>query len=154
MKIALTYNLKTKDNSKPADHASEYDSEETINAIRAALSSRGHNVEPLEVSQANLFSLLKGRSVDMVFNIAEGRHGRFRESEIPAILDYLDIPYTGSSTASLAVALNKALTKKILKAENIPTPAYQLFTTGEEELDSALHFRSSSNLILKVRRKG
>ena len=76
----------------------------------------------------------------MVFNIAEGRCGKFRESEVPAILDYLDIPYTGSNTFSLALALNKALTKKILKAENIPTPNFQLFTKGSQELDPVLKF--------------
>ncbi|MDD5347164.1 MAG: ATP-grasp domain-containing protein [Candidatus Omnitrophica bacterium] len=140
MKIALTYNLKVKDATKPADYASEYDSEETINAISSALRSQGHHVEFVEVSRQNLFSVLKDSRVDMVFNIAEGKHGKFRESEIPAILDYLEIPYTGSSTLSLAVALNKALTKKILKAENIPTPAYQLFTSGEEEVDPSLRF--------------
>jgi len=66
--------------------------------------------------------------------------GKFRESEVPAILDYLNIPYTGSNTFSLALALNKALTKKILKAEDIPTPPFQLFTKGTEELDPALKF--------------
>jgi D-alanine-D-alanine ligase len=77
----------------------------------------------------------------MVFNIAEGKCGKFRESEIPAILDYLDIPYTGSNTFSLALALNKAFTKKILKAENIPTPLFQVFTAkGKQELDPVLKF--------------
>jgi D-alanine-D-alanine ligase len=76
----------------------------------------------------------------MVFNIAEGRCGRFRESEVPAVLDYLNIPYTGSSTFSLALALNKALTKKILKAENIPTPDFQIFSKGDEKLDPGLKF--------------
>jgi D-alanine-D-alanine ligase len=76
----------------------------------------------------------------MVFNIAEGKYGKFRESEVPAVLDYLQIPYTGSNTFSLALALNKALTKKILMAEGIPTPSFQVFTTGRETLDPALKF--------------
>jgi D-alanine-D-alanine ligase len=76
----------------------------------------------------------------MVFNIAEGAKGKFRESEVPAILDYLNIPYTGSGTFSLALALNKALTKKILKAENIPTPDFQVFSKGSEEPDASLRF--------------
>ncbi len=76
----------------------------------------------------------------MVFNIAEGKAGKFRESEVPAVLDYLNIPYTGSNTIALALALNKALTKKILKAENIPTPRFQLFNSADEVLDSLLKF--------------
>ncbi len=140
MKIALTYNLKKKDETKPPDYFSECDSEETINAIVNAIKTKGHHVEAINVEYPKLFSYFRKNSVDMVFNIAEGQSGRFRESEVPAILDYLNIPYTGSDTFSLALALNKAITKKILKAENIPTPNFQLFTKGNEELDPALKF--------------
>ncbi|MBU1125068.1 MAG: ATP-grasp domain-containing protein [Candidatus Omnitrophica bacterium] len=140
MKIALTYNLKKKDSTKPADYFSECDSQETVNAIISALQSKGHSVEAVDVEPPQVFSYFRQNRVDMVFNIAEGKRGRFRESEIPAILDYLDIPYTGSNTFSLALALNKTLTKKILKAESIPTPDFQLFETGNEQVDPTLRF--------------
>ncbi len=140
MKIALTYNLKKKDLTKPEDYFSEFDSEETINAIASALNKKGHSVELVEAEYPNLFSYFRKNTVDMVFNIAEGKSGKFRESEIPAILDYLDVPYTGSNTFSLALALNKALTKKILLAENIPTPNFQVFETGNEKLLAELKF--------------
>ena len=140
MRVALTYNLKKKDPLKPADYFSECDSEETINSVIAALKTKGHCVEAIDVEYPALFSYFKKNRVDMVFNIAEGKHGRFRESEVPAVLDYLNIPYTGSDTFSLALALNKTLTKKILKAENIPTPNFQLFVKGNELLDSDLRF--------------
>ncbi len=140
MNIALAYNLKQKDETKPADYFSEFDSKETIDAITRALQKKGHIVNKVEVGQSNLFSYFRNNRVDMVFNIAEGRSGKFRESEIPAILEYLDIPYTGSNTFSLALALNKALTKKILIAENISTPHFQVFTKGNEELDPELKF--------------
>ena len=113
MKIALTYNLKKKDRTKPADYFSEFDSPQTIEAIVSALEKRGHIVEPVDVGCPDFFSYFRKNRVDMVFNISEGRCGRFRESEIPALLDYLNIPYTGSNTFSLALAINKALTKKI-----------------------------------------
>ena len=140
MKVALTYNLKKKDPLKPADYFSECDSEETINSVVSALKIKGHSVEAIDVEYPALFSYFRKNRVDMVFNIAEGKHGRFRESEVPAVLDYLNIPYTGSDTFSLALALNKTLTKKILKAENIPTPSFQLFSKGDELLDEQLKF--------------
>jgi D-alanine-D-alanine ligase len=102
--------------------------------------NRGHEVYAVNAGRENLFTYFKKNRVDMVFNIAEGTSGKFRESEIPAILDYLNIPYTGSNTFSLALALNKAITKKILKAENIPTPQFQVFSKGREELDPKLRF--------------
>src|SRR3989338_2253699 len=150
MQIAITYNLKTKDETKPADYFSEFDSQETINAISGALKKRGHMVEQVEARGENLFSYFRKNRVDIVFNIAEGSIGKFRESEIPAILDYLNIPYTGSNTFSLALALNKALTKKILIAENIPTPHFQVFSRGDEELSSDLKFP----LMVKPNREG
>ena len=140
MKIVLTYNLKKKDESKPADYFSECDSEETINAIIAALKKRGHTVEAIDVEYPTLVSYFRKNRVDMVFNIAEGVKGKFRESEVPAILDYLNIPYTGSNSFSMALALNKSLTKKILKAENIPTPNFQTFIKGDEKLSTELKF--------------
>ncbi len=140
MRVALTYNLKEKDETKPADYFSEFDSEDTVGAIAQALEKKGHEVSRVNASKTDLFSYFGKNKVDFVFNIAEGKSGKFRESEIPAILDYLDIPYTGSNTFSLALALNKSLTKKILKAENIPTPAFQLFSKGAEELDPSLKF--------------
>jgi len=140
MKVALTHNLKEKDDTKPPDYFSEFDSEATVGAIAQALEKKGHEVSRVNASNTDLFSYFRKNKVDFVFNIAEGKSGKFRESEIPAILDYLDIPYTGSNTFSLALALNKSLTKKILKAENIPTPAFQLFSKGTEELDPGLKF--------------
>ncbi|MEK6727431.1 MAG: ATP-grasp domain-containing protein [Candidatus Omnitrophota bacterium] len=140
MKIALTCNLKKKDTTKPEDYFSEWDSEETINAICSALKSKGHSVEAIDVEYPSLFSYFRKNRVDMVFNIAEGKYGKFRESEVPAVLDYLNIPYTGSDTFSLALALNKALTKRILKAENIPTPDFQVFSKGNEKLNPELKF--------------
>lgn len=141
MKITLTYNLKRKDTTKPADYFSEFDSEETVNAISSALSKQGHSVDLLEAESPNrLFSYFSKNKVDIVFNIAEGKSKKSRESEIPAILDYLEVPYTGSNTFALALALNKALTKKILTAENIPTPKYQVFSHGSEDLKPELNF--------------
>ncbi|MDP2923522.1 MAG: ATP-grasp domain-containing protein [Candidatus Omnitrophota bacterium] len=150
MKIALTYNLKKKDETKPPDYFSEFDSQDTVDAIISALETKGHTVEPVDVETPSLFSYFRKKSVDAVFNIAEGKSSKFRESEVPAILDYLNIPYTGSNTFSLALALNKTITKKVLQADNIPTPRFQLFVTGKEELNAALRFP----LIVKPNREG
>jgi D-alanine-D-alanine ligase len=150
MRVGLTYNLKRQDYTKPADYFSEFDSEDTINAISQAILLRGHSVDLINVEQSDPFSYFQKNRLDMVFNIAEGKSGRLRESEIPAILDYLNIPYTGSNSFSLAIALNKALTKKILKAENIPTPNFQLFASGDEAPSPELKFP----LIVKPNREG
>lgn len=66
MKIALTYNLKKKDDTKPADYFSECDSEETIGSIVAALEKKGHSVEAIDVEYPKLFSYFNKNNVDMV----------------------------------------------------------------------------------------
>jgi D-alanine-D-alanine ligase len=69
-----------------------------------------------------------------VFNIAEGLKGRNRESQVPALLELLDIPYTGSDPATLSIALDKGLAKKIVRQHGIHTPNFQLMTSGKERL--------------------
>jgi D-alanine-D-alanine ligase len=88
--------------------------------------------------------------VDLAFNIAEGTHGPHRESQVPAILEVLGVPFTGSSSATLALALDKAKTKQVLEVEGIPTPAWQLFRRTDEPLDARLRFP----LIVKPNREG
>ena len=78
--------------------------------------------------------------MDFVFNIAEGSDSRFRESEVPALLDFLGIPYTGSNSFTLALALNKAMAKRIFKYENIPTPNFQVFDAANTPLNPRLKF--------------
>ena len=149
MEVALVFNLKKKKGNKPADYFSEFDSQDTVNAIKKALELNGHKVTPVELNKDTL-SYFRRHKFDLVFNIAEGNGSRFRESEVPAILDLFGIPYTGSSTFTLALALDKAMTKKILRYENIPTPNFQVFSTGKEELNSYLNFP----LIVKPNREG
>ncbi|MDQ3266662.1 MAG: ATP-grasp domain-containing protein [Myxococcota bacterium] len=135
LRVGFTYNVKR---IKPKidgaeDHEAEYDAPSTLQAIREAIASWGHEVVDLEAN-AELPHVLATNPVDLVFNIAEGFKGRNRESQVPAILELLDIPYTGSDPATLSIALDKALAKKIVRQAGIHTPAFQLMTTGKERL--------------------
>lgn len=136
LKVGFTFNVKrvkpTMDASE--DSEAEYDSPSTLQKIREAIASYGHDVVDLEATP-ELPQILASTPVDIVFNIAEGFRGRNRESQVPALLELLDIPYTGSDPATLALALDKALAKKIVRQAGILTPNFQLFTTGKERLD-------------------
>jgi D-alanine-D-alanine ligase len=143
MRIVITYNLKRKNfgKNRPNDFCSEFDSLKTVNSIAGALKEKGHKVILLEANEKLLDYLPKHRGkIDFVFNISEGMGGASRESRVPAILDFLKIPYTGSGVFPLALTLDKAYTKKILKAEKILTPKFQLFTSGQERLNPDLKF--------------
>ncbi|MDC0707871.1 ATP-grasp domain-containing protein [Stigmatella sp. ncwal1] len=141
LRVGFTYNVKrvkpTVDASE--DSEAEYDSPATLQAIREAIASWGHEVVDLEANQ-ELPSVLASTPLDVVFNIAEGFKGRNRESQVPAMLELLDIPYTGSDPATLSLALDKALAKKIVRQAGIHTPNFQLMLTGKERLNKDFTF--------------
>lgn len=153
MRIALTCNIKKeeeKPEDKPPDFDSEFDKPQTIKAIVAALESKGHSISVVDVNKEDIIEYFQKNRPDIVFNIAEGNRSLLRESEVPAVLDYFNLPYTCSNTLVLSIALNKALTKKILQAENIPTPDFQVFKNTHTSLNSNLKFP----LIVKPNREG
>lgn len=137
LRIGFTYNVKRQGNHGDAD--AEYDSPSTIEGITQALESMGHAVVPLEAN-SELPSRLIESKVSVVFNIAEGLSGRNREAQVPALCELCGIPYTGSDAATLALALDKALTKRLLKQHDILTPDFQVMTTGREKLSPKLRF--------------
>src|SRR5207247_10586021 len=57
---------------------------------------------------------------DLVFNMAEGLHGQSREALVPAICEYLNIPYTGSDPLTLALSLHNGRTKETLAYRGVP----------------------------------
>jgi len=127
LRVGITYNLKkdfTRQENQPIDLLEEFDSEETVDAIRTALESEGHDVVKLG-GDVGLIDRLRQASVDIVFNIAEGLHGRNREAHIPALLEFLNIPYTGSDPLTLSLTLDKAMAKRIVMSQEIPTPRFK-----------------------------
>src|SRR5882672_1625775 len=123
MRIALTHNLRLSD----AEEEAEFDTEETVNALAQAIERLGHRLERFEVSgpASRTVSQLEAYSPDLIFNTAEGRRGRFREAFYPALFDELGIPYTGSDAWVLAVTLDKALTKLVLREHGVVSPKGQ-----------------------------
>jgi len=141
LRVGFTYNVKR---VKPAldgsgDEEAEYDSPATIQAVREAIAAAGHEVIDLEAT-ADLPSLIEATRPDLVFNMAEGIKGRNRESQVPALLELLDIPYSGSDPAALSIALDKALAKKIVRQHGILTPNFFTMQTGKERLPKDLRF--------------
>ena len=127
LRVGITYNLKkdfSLQRNHPIDFLEEFDSEETIDAIQDVLRREGHEVIKLG-GDTGLIDRLRKTPVDIVFNIAEGFQGRNREAHIPALLEFLNIPYTGSDPLTLSITLDKSMAKRIVMSENIPTPKFK-----------------------------
>jgi D-alanine-D-alanine ligase len=135
MRIGLSYDLKTEilNSSVTDDALEEYDSPETVRIISDVVESMGHQVVWLGGGEVFLDSIRR-EEVNFVFNIAEGRgNHRSREAQIPSILEMLNIPYTGSDPQTLAVCLDKPLTKKLVTAEDIKTPRWLVVDDRESQ---------------------
>ncbi|MBI4705482.1 MAG: hypothetical protein HY744_30680 [Deltaproteobacteria bacterium] len=134
-RVGLTFNLRRVPAAGAAasDEQAEFDSPETVRHIHEAIAAHGHEVVDLEATR-ELPSRLAASPVDVVFNVAEGMAGRARESQVPALLELLGIPYTGSDPTALAVTLDKALAKRLVSQAGIHTPAFVLMETGRERL--------------------
>ncbi len=140
-RVGVTYNLKHAEPAagKAPDDQAEYDSMDTVLAVVAAIRNRGHETVLLEADEDLPQKLLQTKP-DIIFNIAEGRGGRAREAQVPALLNLFQIPFTGSDETTLCIALDKALTKRLLSSYHIPTPRYRVYSPGESVRASGLRF--------------
>jgi D-alanine-D-alanine ligase len=136
IRVGFTYNVKR---DHDGDDEAEWDPPETIIAIANALARQGHIVVHLEATP-DLPRVLAEADVDLIFNIAEGVEGRNREAQVPALCELLGVPYTGSDSATLAIALDKALCKKVLMQHDILTPKFQVMESARERVDPDLHY--------------
>jgi D-alanine-D-alanine ligase len=116
--------------SSPDDEYAEWDSAETIAAVERALARHG-DVIRLEATD-DFPQRLRDERPDIVFNIAEGLRGPNREAHVPAICEFYGIPYSGSDPFTLALCLDKARTKEILRAHDVPTADWLLVRSVSE----------------------
>lgn len=126
MNIGLTYDLRQDylDMGYSEEETAEFDKESTIEGIERALHSLGHKTERIGHVKNLVKALAQGKRWDLVFNIAEGLHGLAREAQVPALLEAYEIPHVFSDAFTLAIALDKGLTKTIIKNLSLATPDF------------------------------
>jgi D-alanine-D-alanine ligase len=92
--------------------------------VMRALTSLGYDARSLDFD-ARFVDAIREIAPDVVFNALHGTGGE--DGQIQGILDWLGLPYTGSGVCACALAMDKHLTKKLLAAEGLPTPAWDTF---------------------------
>ena len=152
-KVAVLANIKddkiAKPEGVPPDAFADFDHIETIDSIRAALETDGHQTVFIQ-ADIDLPYSLRDEKPDICFNIAEGLGGDAREAQVPALLEMLQIPYTGSRVLTNGISLDKTLTKRIWRDRRLPVAPFQEFSIGDEPLRSDLEFP----LFVKPAREG
>jgi D-alanine-D-alanine ligase len=116
----------------PAEHpeaAAEWDVLVTVRAVAAALRQAGHVVRELGVAHdpTPLVEVLKQQPPAVVFNLFEGtaRHAS-TEATAAGLLEWFNVPYTGSPPAAMLVGLDKPRTKTLLRGANLPTAEFMV----------------------------
>lgn len=123
--VAILYNLKKAWTPGLVDAEVEYDSIDTVHAIQC---ETGKSRAQCRADRGGLElpERLRSSRAEIAFNIAEGLQGRGREAQIPALLNMLGIPFTGSDETALCVALDKAMCKKLAGAHLARTPRFRV----------------------------
>lgn len=131
MIVGLTYDLRDEylKMGFSEDETAEFDRENTISSIEQTLTELGYKTERIGHIKNLVNRLSKGDRWDLVFNIAEGMYGAGREAQVPALLDAYQIPYVFSGPLVMALTLDKALTKIIVKDAGVPTPEHAVVYT-------------------------
>jgi D-alanine-D-alanine ligase len=133
MKVVL---LHTKDATEPPE-------DPVLSQLEDALRAGGHEPRRVVVDSAvePVVRTLVDDRPELVFNLAESFAGKSAlESNIAALLNLLDLRYTGSSPAGLLVAGDKTLSKKVLRFHGIRTPEFATVYRGAVDWAGEVQF--------------
>ncbi len=90
-------------------------------AVLQALQEEGIQATAIDVGENTVQEIL-GADVDRVFIALHGEGGE--DGRIQALLEFLDLPYTGSGVAASALCMDKLRTKQLWLGVGLPTPEY------------------------------
>jgi D-alanine-D-alanine ligase len=127
-RIVILYNEPVLPAHHP-DAESEHEILYTVEVVSNTLQEAGFKVSRLGASH-DPSVVLKGllaQRPDAVFNLFEGTaDDGNNEAYVAGLLEWLEIPFTGSPFQTLCVARNKPLTKHLLRGAGLPTPEFMV----------------------------
>ena len=119
----------------------------TIKRLTDALRAGGHQVAAMEADKELISKLesfmprvVAGERPGMVFNVSYGLQGQARYTHVPSILEMVGIPYVASGPLGHSLALDKVVTKMILRQNSIPTPEFAVLETPEVPIPGDLPY--------------
>ena len=131
LKVVVLYNLLERlQKGEEKDLLAEGAVLEEIEAVERAVRSLGYHcfVMTLRDEVFTIIHWLREIQPNVVFNLCESVYDKTSmEMNIPALLDLMQIPYTGSPPLTLGLCQNKARVKDILLSWSIQTPRYQVY---------------------------
>lgn len=99
------------------------------NAVAKALADAGVEYVMLDTGQSAIADI-QSANIDRAFIALHGPGGE--DGRIQAVLEYLQIPYTGSDVQSSALAMDKLRSKQLWRGTGIPTPDFELLNDNSD----------------------
>ena len=123
MRIVIVTDKSRKD-FLPHDEAllEDKQKEETVKDVLKVLSKK-YDCITMSADE-NIIKNLRDEKVDLIFNLCNGLDGDSKLAQLPALFEFLSIPYTGSAVLGHGLAINKNYSSTIFKASNVPTPKF------------------------------
>lgn len=118
-------------------------------AVFAALQRKHIDVVAIDVTGSPI-AALAGQRFDRVFNIIHGRGGE--DGVLQAVLEVMEIPYTGSGVLASALSMDKLRTKLCWQGYGLPTPKWHLLKSADD-LDACIE-RLGFPVIVKPAQEG
>ncbi|OGY16779.1 MAG: hypothetical protein A2784_02140 [Candidatus Chisholmbacteria bacterium RIFCSPHIGHO2_01_FULL_48_12] len=133
-----------------AAYQAEVEVEERAREVMGEVEKLGIQVKGYPGDQYLLTNLLVDRP-DVVINLVDTLRGKDRlQTSVPAALELSNIPYTGAGMEGLIIGNNRNLTKRLLVAYDVPTPAFQFI----QRVGKAIHEDLGLPLIVKLNEGG
>jgi D-alanine-D-alanine ligase len=126
----------------------------TGEGVARALESRGYDVLRVDLGEPGLHigDALRSAEIDVAFIALHGRGGE--DGCIQGMLEWLGIPYTGSSVLASALAMDKLKSKEMFRLHNIPTPPYYVASAKDLGHLDETHGSFGFPVIVKPRSEG
>ncbi len=109
------------------------DKENSTLQLAEALANLGHPVEKLRIQSADLQTAMQHVQPDncLVLNWCEEFPGMpLSESHVALALEQMGFTFTGADWRTISLSENKGQVKQLLRAQGVPTPAWQVFNTA------------------------
>lgn len=101
---------------------------ESGRSVADGLAEAGHEVETIDIANvAEVMKLPQLAKADLVFPALHGGQGE--DGHLQAVLEVMGIPFALSGHRASALAMDKASTKRVMRAAGIPTPDWLQVTT-------------------------
>ncbi len=105
-----------------------------------ALKAKGYPVVLIDLKEDLVAFIreLKSQNPDVIFNALHGRYGE--DGNIQGVFNLMHIPYTHSGCLASALAMDKKMTKRLLKDAGIPMAADKMVTLEDIRKGDTLPF--------------